>query len=141
VRNAVTALVLLLVAAMGACHLIYPSYTHRYRLTMEVEADGQTRTGSGVVEVTWQRQPKILPQVLEWTESVRGQAVPVDLGRHGLLLAMLAGSGPRESWGTGAAPYLAIRAFAGNAPGCSPSCPRGVGRGTGGIRRARAHRS
>lgn len=115
----VTVLVLLTLAAVGACHLIYPSHTHRYRLTLEVEADSEVRTGSGVVEVTWQRQPQILPQVLPWTSSVRGQAVPVDLGRHGVLLAVLSGSGPRELWGVGAS-YLALRAFAGTVPGLSP---------------------
>jgi hypothetical protein len=120
-----------MVAAVWAgIALAFPSYTHRYRLTLEVEADGEILTGSGVIEVSWQKQPKILPQVLEWTESVRGQTVPVDLGRHGLLLAVLAGAGPRELWGA-AAPYLAMRAFAGKVPGLQPLLPSWRGPGLG----------
>jgi hypothetical protein len=118
VRNAVTALVLLLVATVGACHLIYPSYTHRYRLTLEVEADGQVRTGSGVVEVTWLRQPEF-GQAPSWRSEVRGQAVMVDLERHGALLAALVGPRPEDLRGD-AADFLALRAFAGSTPDLPP---------------------
>lgn len=130
VRIVAATLALSLLAAAGWWRLAYPSHTHRYRLTLEVEADGEVRSDSGVVEVSWRRQPKILPQVLEWTETVRGQAVPVDLGRHGLLLAVLAGAGPRELWGV-SAPYLAMRAFAGKAPGLRPLLPSWRGPGLG----------
>ncbi len=117
-RIVVTALALLLLAAVGACQLIYPSYTHRYRLTLEVESDGQVRTGLGVVEVKWHRQPEfgLAPP---WRSEVRGQAVLVDLGRHGALLATLVGPWPEDLRGV-AADFLAMRAFAGVAPDLPP---------------------
>jgi hypothetical protein len=111
-RIGLGALAALLLAAVGAWHLAYPSYTHRYRLTLEVEADAAVRTGSGVIEVTWSRQPDVFGA---WRFAVRGQAVPVELGRHSLLLAVLAGAGRREAAGVPAR-FLVLRAFAGTIP-------------------------
>jgi hypothetical protein len=105
-------MVLAVLTVVATWHLAYPSYTHRYRLTLEVEAGGTVRRGSGVIEVTWSRQPDVFGA---WRFAVRGQAVPVDLGPHGVLLAALAGAGPPESAGVPAR-SLALAAFAGMLP-------------------------
>ena len=78
----------IVLGGMMGCHLAFPSYTHRYRLTLEAEADGEVRRGSGVVEVTWQRVPEDSKSG-PWDEYVRGEAVVVDLGRDRVLLAGL----------------------------------------------------
>jgi hypothetical protein len=76
-------------------HLSAPHYTHHYRLTLEVEADGLVHTGSGVIEVVWRyRGTWGTPNLYDaWYDTVRGQAVAVDLGRRGLLLARLEDEG------------------------------------------------
>ena len=73
-------------------HFSYPSYTHHYRLTLEVEAAGEVHSGSGVIAVAWHwREP---PDVYRaWSDTVQGQAVAVDLGRRGLLIARLEDEG------------------------------------------------
>jgi hypothetical protein len=81
-------------------HFSYPSFTHRYRLTLAVEVDGVLRHGASVAEVTWQSQPSIFGP---FASRFRGQVVAVDLDRHGMLLAL-----PTRS--------LALRAFGGNVP-------------------------
>jgi hypothetical protein len=81
-------------------HFSYPSFTHRYRLTLAVEVDGVLRHGSSVVEVTWQSQPSMFgPFALRF----RGQVVAVDLDGHGMLMALPAAD-------------LALRAYGGKVP-------------------------
>lgn len=36
-------------------------FTHRYRLTVEIQVDGQTKVGSGVIEVVWHKAPFSFP--------------------------------------------------------------------------------
>lgn len=139
-KTFVTIVVLVVLAGVGACNLIYPSYTHRYRLTLEVEADGEVRTGAGVIEVTWRSQPTFSGNLPPWVGDVRGQAVPVDLGRHDVLLASLGGNGPEETLGIGAR-FLALRAYAGTVPELPPiSVVRPRDRGAGGDYRWRTAR-
>jgi hypothetical protein len=69
-------------------HLSYPSYTYHYRLTLEIEAAGKVHTGSSVFAVNWRW--RAAPDVYgAWTDTVQGQAVAVELGQRGLLLARL----------------------------------------------------
>jgi hypothetical protein len=65
-------------------------YTHRYRyrLTLEVEADGQVKTGSGVIQVT-SRLDFVPGRPLKFTTTFSGEAVYVDLGPRGNLFALL----------------------------------------------------
>ena len=76
-------------------HLRSPHYTHHYRLTLEVEADGEVHTGSGVIAVVWRYGGtwETPDEYGAWHETVRGQAVAVDLGRRGLLIARLEDEG------------------------------------------------
>jgi hypothetical protein len=93
----------LLLVGVVALYFNYPSlfqlrsprYTHHYRLTLEVEADREVHTGAGVFAVVWKyRGTWATPDRYgAWGDSVRGQAVAVDLGRRGLLLARLEDEG------------------------------------------------
>lgn len=97
-----------IVGAYVAYNLAYPTYSHRYRLTLEFEAEGQVHSGSSVVEVSARQQPKVLPE-LGAIIRARGEATLVDLGKHGSIVALLA----RGQYGEDidAPTTLALRAF------------------------------
>jgi hypothetical protein len=63
---------------------------YRYRLTVEVETPEGLRSGSSVIEVhtTLAGKPK-LPDTNALSISVIGEAVDVDLGKRGVLFALL----------------------------------------------------
>jgi hypothetical protein len=81
------------VAALVAWYwLSFPTYAHRYRLTIAVEADGQVHSGSSVIEVRYHFWPQFLAGLAgggQYAVDVRGQAVLVDLGARGALVASL----------------------------------------------------
>jgi hypothetical protein len=76
-----------------AYKLIYPTYTYRYRMTVEIDVHGETKTGTSVIEVRLSKQPRFLPEVPPVATTVIGEAVFVDLGEGRNILALLA-SGP-----------------------------------------------
>src|SRR5215470_7395763 len=86
---------------------MYPSHSHRYRLGVSIEVDGQVLSNSSVIEVIWKPQC-FLPgsgHWWQWAATVQGQAVLLDLGPRGVLLAPLSG-----------AQYRAMRAFSKSLP-------------------------
>jgi hypothetical protein len=104
----------------------FPSATIRYRLTLEAQLDGERRTGSGVIEVTYSKQSGLAGQQ-ELFVDFRGEAVILDLGSRGTLFALLKGdtdsrSGPER---------IVLSAF--NFPG--GSLPRPVAAGVKQVRR------
>jgi hypothetical protein len=83
--------VAIIVGAYGVYHAIFPTYYVRYRLTLDVDVDGVTRTGSGVVEISYQ----IIPDGwINWYGGshfhgvMHGNAITVDLGDRGLLFVV-----------------------------------------------------
>ncbi len=87
-------------AASLACGVIFTSSacgalgrslpTYRYRLTLEVETPEGLRTGSSVIEIRAQVADRpILPDANALNVQVTGEAVTVDLGKRGLLFALL----------------------------------------------------
>jgi hypothetical protein len=83
----------ILIAVMlvyGFYKIKYPTYTYRYRMTMEIDAGGQTRSGSSVIEVAVTRVPQILPEVGPYEWSVEGQAIFIDLPDRKNIVALLA---------------------------------------------------
>ena len=55
-------------------------YTHRYRMTVEVEFNGSKRAGSSVIQVTRVKQPQSLPiGVPEFVANVQGEATVIEL--------------------------------------------------------------
>jgi hypothetical protein len=81
-------LVALIVGAVVIYSLAFPSVTVRYRLTLEAQVDGEPRTGSGVIEVTYAKQSRFAGQ-RPGIETSRGEAVVLDLGPRGALFALL----------------------------------------------------
>lgn len=87
------ALILSLIAGgMYGCVVVsFPQESVRYRMTIDIEADGKVHTGSGVIEVTYRLDPNWLPQsryVQAWSH---GEAVAIDLGPRGVVFALLEG--------------------------------------------------
>jgi hypothetical protein len=78
----------------------------RYRLTLEAEIDGEPRTGSGVIQVTYSKNNDPISRA-EYSTGVRGEAVVLDLGPRGTLFALLKGSTDNGS----GAEYIVLRAF------------------------------
>lgn len=58
----------------------------QYRLTVEIEADGQVHTGSSIIEI---RYFTGIDRERRWIGYTRGVAPFVELGRHGTIIAAL----------------------------------------------------
>jgi hypothetical protein len=71
----------------AAVEVAYPSITLHYRLTLEAEVDGQPKSGSGVIAVTYSKQVEMAGHDL--SVSYKGEAVALDLGSRGTLFALL----------------------------------------------------
>lgn len=102
----------LVVGAAAVWHLKYPSYSLRYRLAVQIVADGAVHTGSSVIKVTWTSGP-VLGDGGTFHPSLQGQAVFVDLGLHGALVAALYNGesyGPAPDGAFGAV-WVGARAF------------------------------
>jgi hypothetical protein len=71
--------------------VILPTAYLRYRLSLEVDVDGVTHTGSGVVEIAYQPLPDWLVNIgggSHFGGDMRGCAITVDLGERGLLFVV-----------------------------------------------------
>lgn len=89
--------------------LVYPDYSYRYRLALTVVVDGQAHTGSSVIDVKWIGGPRISDRGAYGAHArVRGQAVFVDLGERGALVASIGGGGAPDALG---AQFLCSYAF------------------------------
>jgi hypothetical protein len=100
------------VAAIVALYwLNFPTYSHRYRLTIAVEVDGQVHTGSSVIEARFHFWPQFVAKLSngnQYAYDVTGQAVLVDLGTRGALVASLSS---RLDPTAVSAQWLALRAL------------------------------
>lgn len=67
----------------------YPAETWRYKMTVSVETPEGVKTGSAVREVTGISGPKLLPEAPSGGARVKGEAVVVDLGKRGILFALM----------------------------------------------------
>lgn len=89
---------LMLMAALLFFAMAYPSVLIRYRLTLEVEQNGQLRTGSGVIQVIYRKNIQILGASAQILMEARGDAISVDLGPGDTLFALLTkGRHPRSA--------------------------------------------
>ena len=80
---------LIAVVVAMAFMVMLPSATIRYRLTLEALVDGRPRVGSEVIQVSYQKNLGLLPNEAVFSVNVRGQAVQLDLGKPGVLFALL----------------------------------------------------
>lgn len=119
------AIVVIFIGSIAALSAVFPSATVRHRLTLETAIGGEPAIGSGVIEVSYRKNPQFLGAQSEIAINVRGEAVAVDLGSHGVLFALLkAGRDPRSG-----VEYLVLRAF-----GMPSGVPRPVEQGLAQIR-------
>jgi hypothetical protein len=89
-RKFLIIVLILVFAAVGWYKWSFPTASYRYRLTISVESDGQVHSGSSVIDVGYLFYPKALWQLFApFEDRVRGQAVLIDLGAHGTLVAAL----------------------------------------------------
>ena len=74
------ALIGLFCAGVGVAFLVYwikfPAYSHRMKVFIEIEEGEEVRSGSGVIEVTWQFQPEGFGYSVC---SLNGDAIPIQL--------------------------------------------------------------
>jgi hypothetical protein len=99
-------LVAVIVGTVVTYKIAFPSVTMRYRLTLEAQVDGEPKTGSGVIEVTYAKQSELASQP-ELGITFRGEAVVLDLGSRGALFALL-----KEDIDSRSGPeWIVLRAF------------------------------
>jgi hypothetical protein len=61
--NRLGIIALAIVGVFALYKLSYPTYSCRYRMTVNVKVDGQMRSGSSVIEFQISKQPRFLPDV------------------------------------------------------------------------------
>ena len=83
-------LALVAVAIYVAWAVAYPTYTHRYRLTIEVDTPEGVRSGSSVIEVTRNDARLLRFGGAQYIFKVRGEAVFIDLGAGRNVIGLLA---------------------------------------------------
>jgi hypothetical protein len=88
-------LAIILAALVGlpflAFQILYPTVTHRYRLTLVADDNGKPVTGSGVIEASYWKIPMFMLSHAEYGSRARGEAVVLDFGDKGMLFALLKG--------------------------------------------------
>lgn len=80
------------IAPLAACSLLFPRWTYRYRIIVEIERGSKLYSGSSVIEV--QREKGINGI----GARIKGEAVTVDLGNGQTLFALLRGDEGGEAW-------------------------------------------
>jgi hypothetical protein len=80
---------LAIVGVIAIYKLSYPTDSCRYRMTVNVEVDGQMRSSSSVIEFSVSKQMRFLPDVNPIRFDAEGEAVFVDLGGQRSLVALL----------------------------------------------------
>jgi hypothetical protein len=81
--------VVLVLGFVGSCSLRYPTYTIRYRLTVNAVVEGVTHSGSSVVEMRIVTQPQWIAEVPPWYFRATGEATFVDLDEGRNLVGVL----------------------------------------------------
>lgn len=83
-------LALVAVAIYATWAIAFPTHTHRYRLTIEIDTPEGVRSGSSVIEVVRKDVRWVLIAQGRYEFRVRGEAVFVDLGGNRNVVALLA---------------------------------------------------
>ena len=105
---------IILVLAVGGLGLwgysVWDTGTLRYKLTYEVEAAGEIRTGSSIVQVRREDTTKLPLPNTGYGSQITGEAVVVDLGSGKYLFSLLKESKPTRTDST-AAQWLPYTVF------------------------------
>ena len=70
-------------------YFAFPTYTHRFRLTFQVEVDGKLKEGSGVITVYDQDNQWVPLTQKRWKRTSSGPSPWIDLGGRGVLLVSM----------------------------------------------------
>lgn len=81
-------LLVLIAAVVIGWKIAYPTNSFRYKVTVNVETPEGMKSGSAVREIIVKQIPKVTPE-MHTTVIVRGEAVAVDLGKRGVLFALI----------------------------------------------------
>ena len=91
-RTKIVIVALILASLIVGWHVYYPSGTWRYKMTVTVETPEGLKSGSAVREIYASSYPRFLSAGRNASiELQKGEAVVVDLGERGILLALLSG--------------------------------------------------
>jgi hypothetical protein len=88
----VLAVVLVVGGVIAWLYVSFPTASYRYRLSVAVEVDNQIRSGSSVIEVGYRFNPAWAAAIssgIQYTSGITGQAVVIDMGKRGSLIAAL----------------------------------------------------
>src|ERR1700752_700564 len=80
--------VVIIAVGVVAYKMAFPSYSYRYRLQISLSVDEKVYTGASVIEVTWNCGPEVTG-LGRCISSLGGQAVVIDLGSRGAVVATL----------------------------------------------------
>jgi hypothetical protein len=96
-------------------YFAFPTYTHRFRLTFQVESDGVVREGSSVITVEDFDMGWYPLAGKRWNRFSRGPVPWIDLGSHGLLMASMipvkdrySPPGPYDTYSAGELSFVAF---------------------------------
>jgi hypothetical protein len=70
-------------------YFAFPTYTHRFRLTFQVEVDGKVKEGAGVITVMDQDNQWVPLTQKRWSRTAKGPSPWIDLGDRGVLLVSM----------------------------------------------------
>ena len=92
--------IILLIGAfiVTTAYSMFFTYTHRFRMTVEVETPTGIKTGSSVLQSSYSVSPSWVPQTGTLNSSLRGEAVFMDLGEGKNVVALLAGGAHGEQY-------------------------------------------
>lgn len=92
--------IILLIGAfiVATAYSMFFTYTHRFRMTVEVETPNGIKTGSSVLQSSYSVSPSWVPQTGTLNSSLRGEAVFMDLGEGKNVVALLAGGAHGEQY-------------------------------------------
>jgi hypothetical protein len=87
----------LLVGLTAMVALFFPRSSLRYKLSLDIDDNGITRHGEGVIGVSFQSQgPLLISPTPQWWVESSGEAFAVDLGARGTLFVLLVGDSKRQ---------------------------------------------
>lgn len=87
------AIAVLVFAPVAYCQVMYPTYTYRYKMTVEVDTPEGVKSGSSVIEVTTRQWPESIKGLSSGhynNMSIEGESVFIDLGNGKNLVTLLA---------------------------------------------------
>ncbi len=113
----------------GAYQWVYPTYSYRFRIVIEVDTPQGVKSGSSVLQVTTVQYPRWLTLGANSTETwVRGEAVFVDLNNGRAVMGLLAFGQEGASTHVADVPVQAFLQTSSRGRGYQPEWTRSISR-------------